>query len=270
MHQLLRNNTLTPVDSLPTALLYGYSVYTSFRWPLPERWLAAHLARLHHDAAALGIPLALGLSELQEALAQVPGGQAIRMTVLPEITGFPDLFDTEVQASRVLLSCRTLLPPSPKALKLKIELYESPLANLKHGSLGETLALKRRAILAGYDDVLRVDPRGHILEAATANIFFIQGQMLLTPDPALTPCLPGIMRAQVLNAAEPLGILCRERTFSLSELDRTDGAFLTNAVQGLVRVAAIDERTLPWPTETDSLFERLRSFVCPSAEVSSP
>jgi D-alanine transaminase len=65
------------------------------------------------------------------------------------------------------------------------------------------------------------------------------GGEVITPMLA-TGILPGITRALVLGRCAALGIPARERTLSLAALRSASEMFLTNSVQEVVPVAALD------------------------------
>src|SRR5690606_33561750 len=88
------------------------------------------------------------------------------------------------------------------------------------------------------EDALLLDQRGHIVEASTANVFFVVDGVLITP-PALDGPLPGITRAAVLEVAGSLGLRAREATVTLHDLERVETAFLTSSIVGLAGVRSI-------------------------------
>jgi len=87
---------------------------------------------------------------------------------------------------------------------------------------------------AGYDDVLFLNQRGEVTEAAIHNVFIEKDGRLLTP-PAACGLLPGVHRRHVL-ATNPNAEECVLR---LDDLRHADRVYLSNAVRGL-RPAIID------------------------------
>jgi branched-subunit amino acid aminotransferase/4-amino-4-deoxychorismate lyase len=99
---------------------------------------------------------------------------------------------------------------------------------------------QQRARAAGADEALLIDADGHVLDAAGANVFLVSyAEGIFTP-PASRPILAGLMRARVL-AWRPDAA---ERDFTADELAGADGAFLTNAVLGVVPLRAVDGRPI--------------------------
>jgi para-aminobenzoate synthetase/4-amino-4-deoxychorismate lyase len=95
----------------------------------------------------------------------------------------------------------------------------------------------RAALEAGYDDVLFVNQRGEVTEAAIHNIFIDKDGRLLTP-PIGCGVLPGVHRRHILQT-HPTAV---ERLLALEDLRQADAIYLCNAVRGL-RKAIIDWQT---------------------------
>jgi branched-chain amino acid aminotransferase len=98
-----------------------------------------------------------------------------------------------------------------------------------------------RARAAGADEALLVDERGRVLETAGANVFVSIDGIIVTP-PASLPILPGLTRRRVLAELGPRDAV--ERAFDLGSVVRAEEAFLTNSVEGIVPLVAIDGRAI--------------------------
>ncbi len=98
-----------------------------------------------------------------------------------------------------------------------------------------------RARAAGADVAMLIDERGRVLETAGANVFVSVDGALLTP-PKTLPILAGLTRARVLAYLGPREAI--ERAFDLGSVVRAEEAFLTNAVEGIVPLVAIDGRAI--------------------------
>ena len=94
----------------------------------------------------------------------------------------------------------------------------------------------------GYDDGVMLDARGAISETSIANIFFVKGNMVVTP--ALYSCLPGITRMTVLNIAVALGYQTMELDFTLHSLGDFEAAFVTGTALELKPISMIDVSTI--------------------------
>ncbi len=131
-------------------------------------------------------------------------------------------------------------PPPPARLWVSnVRLDASrPWRGAKMAHFAPYLLARAEAVEQGLDDALLLDQRGHIAEAATANVFVAAGGRLLTPPLSDGP-LPGVTRAAVIEVAATLGIATREATVTLHDLERVDSAFLTSSIVGLAPVRSI-------------------------------
>ena len=101
----------------------------------------------------------------------------------------------------------------------------------------------QKAVSRGYDEALLVNAKGHVCEASRANLFVLRAGILLTP-PLNCGCLNGITRARVIKQAARQGIAVREKNLAIKDILNSDGAFVTNALIGLMPLASIDGRVL--------------------------
>lgn len=124
----------------------------------------------------------------------------------------------------------------------------SHLPQLKRGNYADCLYAADYARSKGAREALFQTNDGQVLEGATSNLFIIKNDTLFTP-PAGELVLAGIIRRQVLLAAQDLGLSFEERPISAEELFNADETFLTNSLVGLLPIAQIESRTLnrgPW------------------------
>lgn len=105
----------------------------------------------------------------------------------------------------------------------------------------------------GADEALLVDRDGFLLEGGASNMFVVRDDEVLTP-PLARDVLPGVTRAIVFDLCRSLGILCREYDLPAACLEWALEVFVTNSVQGVLPLASVQGRALPF-TETG---ERVR------------
>jgi para-aminobenzoate synthetase/4-amino-4-deoxychorismate lyase len=79
---------------------------------------------------------------------------------------------------------------------------------------------------------LIVDLDGEVLEAATANVWIVEGTALVTP-PLDGRLLPGTVRARALAAASVAGLEPREEPIPLERLQAADEVLLSSAIAGV-------------------------------------
>ncbi len=91
----------------------------------------------------------------------------------------------------------------------------------------------------GYEGIFLTE-RGEIAEMTTSSFFCVRDGVLYTP-PLDEDILPGITRQQILKGASVLGIEVREEHLLPSFLLKSEEAFLTSSVRGVVPIASVDE-----------------------------
>ncbi len=104
----------------------------------------------------------------------------------------------------------------------------------------------QRAAALGFDEALLLNVQGYVFEASRANIFVVHNGVLLTP-PLGSGCLDGIMRARVIHQALRHKIPVRECNLTAKEIIHSDGAFITNALIGVMPLASVDGQALKFP-----------------------
>jgi branched-chain amino acid aminotransferase len=105
----------------------------------------------------------------------------------------------------------------------------------------------------GCDEAIILDDTDHVAEASTANLFAVKDGVLATPS--VTPALPGITRATVIELAGGLGVRVEERAIHRDELWEADEIFLTNTAHGVV---GLRELAGGWRSRGRKLTEEVR------------
>lgn len=113
------------------------------------------------------------------------------------------------------------------------------LAGAKSTSYAENMAARDDALARGADDALLVAADGTVLEAPTANVWFREGERLLTPAVSL-PILAGVTRAALQRLAPPAGYEVEEGAYPLERLLRSDEVFFTSSVREVMAVVEVD------------------------------
>ena len=94
---------------------------------------------------------------------------------------------------------------------------------------------KIKAKELGMDDMLILNYRSGIIEAASSNLFVVSNGVLYTPGLDLG-CLAGTMRMQIINLAIANNMKVYECNISPQNLLVADEVFLTNAIKGVIWV----------------------------------
>ncbi|MBW2175150.1 MAG: aminotransferase class IV, partial [Deltaproteobacteria bacterium] len=106
----------------------------------------------------------------------------------------------------------------------------------------------------GFFDALFTNERGEITEGCISNVFFFEKGQVLTP-PTRAGLLPGVTRKQIIEAAGASGISLKEETVMPEDLDRFDGAFVTNSVVEILPVSAVGNTDYSIPEMIETLQE---------------
>jgi branched-subunit amino acid aminotransferase/4-amino-4-deoxychorismate lyase len=111
----------------------------------------------------------------------------------------------------------------------------SPLTGVKCSSYAGNLIALQQAKEAGVDELMFANSRDEWCEGTTSNGFLVVDECLVTPS-LDSGCLPGTMRAQILQWAGEMGIEAQERPVPMWEMNRAPEMFLTSAIRGVVPV----------------------------------
>jgi branched-subunit amino acid aminotransferase/4-amino-4-deoxychorismate lyase len=135
----------------------------------------------------------------------------------------------------------------------------SHLPQMKRGSYADCLYAADYARRRGAREALFVTEDGRVLEGATTNLFLLRDNLLVTP-PAGEQVLAGIMRRQILIAAERLGLAVEERDVPVAELFEAGEIFITNALIDLLPVASVEGRSVLRGAGSARLLETVHSL----------
>jgi len=230
---------------------------------VPFRW-NAHLARLHHGLATLGITPPLNDDSLRQAAGElIERNHADDSILRIQITrGSGQRGYSPKGADNPTIAITThpapVIPDPPPRRSLITSSFRiqsnSPLASIKSINRLTNILAKDEADRAGADDAILVNERGEVAELTSSNIFWVGDNTVHTP-PVTCGALPGVTRATIMELAAELGIGCSETTCAASELADKPGVFLTVSTWELLAIATIDGT----PVTPSPLLETLRT-----------
>jgi len=139
-------------------------------------------------------------------------------------------------------------------------LADDPLTNFKSCSKLSHVLARTEADEKGADEALLLNTNGHIAEATSANLFWIENKTVCTP-PLNSSALPGVTRWLVLELCRKLKIATAEKNITPELLPQTDGAFLTSVAIEVREVVRVDEHDLPGSPITQTLREAYSRYV---------
>lgn len=221
------------------------------------RVTGAHLERMKAGAERFGwdpeaVPEAAIKAAIPELLARC-GLSAGRTRVRIAMTaGSGDLRSLEKGGDSLVWITAAAVKAAPESIRLVTAPFPrneaSPLAGLKCASYAENLIALDFAREHGVEEALFFNTRGELCEATTANVFLVRNGVVVTP-PLSSGCLPGTMRAQVLQRCFEMGIRAAEINLTAMDVKAAGEVFITSAVRGVVPVAEIDGKQRPLVAE---------------------
>ena len=200
-------------------------------------FLDRHLARLAASLAALGqVVPKVDLAELARTAAVPPeAGGADHVVRLLVLDGTPTI------------ATRELPHLNPPAVVLATEPHESYAHKTTERGVFERAIVDAQA--QGADDALLLTRDGYIAEGTTWNVFWWEGDGLLTPALDLG-ILPGVGRARVMELAAVSEVRVTAAEFVGRSL------FLVNAVRGIVPIGSFRGREVHLDGRTAALSRR--------------
>jgi len=225
--------------------------------------LADHLERMSTAAAALDIPLPVGMPAVAEAVSELlqanrhhQGDASIRIT-LSRGTGPRGLPPPADPRPTLLIATAAYapLPDTCTAVSVDIRRNEgSPLSRMKSlGALDNVLAAGVAA-KRGAEEAILSNNAGRIACGARANLFAVIDGRLVTP-PISDGVLPGIARRVVLEIAAAKLLPSEEASLRAADLMRAEEILLTNSLFEVRSVRHFDGRAI----DGHALGDRLRA-----------
>lgn len=112
------------------------------------------------------------------------------------------------------------------------------------GAYVNTSLAKTESAIAGFDEALLLDDRGHVVEGSAENIFVIKNGKVFTP-PVSDDILIGVTRDTIFKLCEDeLNIKIEERSIDRSEIYQADEVFLVGTGAEVAPIIEIDGRKI--------------------------
>ena len=165
---------------------------------------------------------------------------------------WPSYFSVEEKLKGIRLQWSKWKRPSPETIPCKA----------KAAGLYMICTLSKDAAMAdGYADALMLDYRGYVAEATGANVFFVTGDEIHTPDPDCF--LNGITRQTLIALAKENGYRVVERHIRPEELASFDECFLTGTAAEVTPVSEVGEFRFKPGKACQTLIEAYSAAVTP-------
>jgi branched-subunit amino acid aminotransferase/4-amino-4-deoxychorismate lyase len=266
--------SLTPLNR---GFLYGDAIYevwrtyhgTVFAW-------AEHFGRLEKSARALHLDLPWSraeiFAEIARTVAAFRGATSYRDDVYIRLqisrgAGLIGLDVALAERPEFVLLVQPCPQNSPDALRnglklsIAMSLRRNPIESLspawKTGNYLNNILGLREARARGADDVLMLNLRGEITEAATSNIAFVRNDEVITPR-LEAGILEGITRGLLLGkVAAAAGVHANEAVLHPQDLTTMSECFLLGTTKDITPVASIDD--LRFKVGPDTVSARLKA-----------
>jgi branched-chain amino acid aminotransferase len=243
------------VPVLSHTLHYGSGAFEGIRFyktddgPAIFR-LEDHLNRLIFSAETMGMKVPYTKAEIQEAIEKLITINEIEEGYIRPLFYYGAKIGLSpkngvTQAAVIVMSWGSYLGEK-RAVKVSISPFIRPhpksiVAEAKvTGVYQNSILASIDAHKKGCDEALLLDHEGNIAEGPGENIFFIQGNTLITPQKG--NILSGITRSTIIEAAADLGFKTEERKIALQDMLQFDEAFFTGTAAEVTPIEQIDKR----------------------------
>jgi aminodeoxychorismate lyase len=239
------------VSVFDRGFLYGDGLFETirvvngkmFRWP-------QHLTRLQHGADFLKLRLPYPADQMAEwghELARANGLSDCLLRVnlsrgvgprgySPRGADRPTLVMTTCPVAEVNPQQPPLWSVVTSTLRLPAG---DPLAHFKTSNKLTQILARSEADGLGANEALLLNTNGHVVEASSGNLFWIQRQEIWTAGIG-AGILPGVTREVVFEIARTLGCEVGEAQITPQQLIQVDGIFLTVTSAGIVECGSMD------------------------------
>ncbi|WP_324678892.1 aminotransferase class IV [Hymenobacter sp. GOD-10R] len=252
---VLLNGRLTAQQELTLALpnrgfYFNDGFFETLIWAEDAiRYGGHHVARMQCAAAVLGLELPetlrnlASLQGLFRSLLAANGLSQARVR-LQIWRGGSGLYTPESNTAEFLVTAQPFVlhaaPVAQADFAETVRTHPSAWAFCKGPNALTYVLAGRERQRRGLDELLLLDPAGHVAEAGAAAIFWIRAGHLYTPA-LTTGCVAGVRRAHLLEVAQAHGIPCTEGLYQPSELLEAEAAFTANvaALRPLTWVAGV-------------------------------
>lgn len=224
--------------------LYGDGVFTTILVSDGKpRFLDEHFKRIENQCKALKIhPPTLSEDQVNNLITQnkattglwrlkilITGGSEEDLDLRERLHGVVLM---SIKPSRVKFGhpCRLCLFPDP---------IFTPLSKLKTLSYLERLWIKEYARTQGFDEALVCDPKGHILEGAFSNFFWMDDKGAHFPQEGES-YLKGITVQFIEKELKKKGVICLHHPFKLEEIPKQAHLYICNSLSGPCPVLEIE------------------------------
>lgn len=259
------------VSVFDRSFLYGDGLFETMRVRngKPFRWWE-HVERLRKGGDFLGIKIPFACKALEkfaaELIAKNQMPEALLRLTVSRGVGLRGYSPQGADKPVVVMTLHPV-PGAPRSglvsWKLVTASFRLPagekLAHFKTANKLAQILARAEADAAGADEALLGNTDGFVVEGASSNLFWVEGDTVCTP-PLASGILAGVTRAVTLELCAQLGLPHAERQITPAGLRTAAGVFLTLSSLGVVAAHELDGIALasaPLISELNSAYQRL-------------
>lgn len=246
------NGRLVPEEQATVSIfdrsfLYGDGLFETLRVVngKPFRWWE-HMERLRTGADFLGIKIPFACKSLEKSALQLIAEnrmpEALLRLTLSRGVGLRGYSPKGATAPALAMTLHPL-PKIPASWRLHTASLRLPagekLAQFKTANKLAQVLARAEADAAGADEALLRNTEGFVVEGASSNLFWVEGETICTPS-LVSGILAGVTRAVTVELCGQLGVPVAERAITPEELRKVAGVFVTLSSVGVVECSELD------------------------------
>jgi branched-subunit amino acid aminotransferase/4-amino-4-deoxychorismate lyase len=240
----LKKREEVPFPYLDYGFLYGYGLFESIRINKGQPLLLdSHLARIERGSVVLDINYTYSVTQMEVAIRELISACKVDTAILNIYLTPGDRAQDPAEMvegdSFLMMVIRPLPSYDPEkrcVLDFRQEAFlRTPLDRFKTLSWMKNVLEKKMS--GNKDDVLMYNKDGEVLECSRANVFFVKGDIIVTPKSRCI--LPGITRQLLLERQSDFGMTVLDEPIFKEYLETYDEIFLTNALKGIILVESV-------------------------------
>ncbi len=235
-------------------LLYGYGLFETVRvLPKGPVFLTEHLRRMKNSLNEIGLN-PIDIRAIKTMVARIIDANSLKngsLRITVSAGAQENTSEDEWYGQNVVITVKHGLPYADACYRAGFRTgflkcrrnADSPLLKLKTLNYLDNILGRQEAFRRGWDEGLYMNHRGYLSEGTVSNLFFVESNVLYTPD-VNSGLLPGITRQKVIDLALENNIQVKECPLAPSELFSSEEAFLTNSLMGIMPLVAVDEQKI--------------------------
>ena len=228
-------------------IVYGWGVVTNLRIDDSKPFaFDRHWERLirHAERAHVAVPVSRDRAE--PALAELIKANSVeqgkaRLMILKGDAGAWRIEKGRESEFLIFTSPEVQRVGEPLAITLSPYrlLSSGPLAGVKQTAMLENLLAFDEARGRGFSEAVMLNERGEVVSAASGNIFWVEGDELLTPSLG-TGCVAGVTRSFIQEIAAKVNIYMVEGSYPLQRVLESPEIFISSSLREIASVASFD------------------------------